>query len=57
MKLIDSLMYASYKAQREDWFNPYECGAKQYQAMQDWFKNLELYEEEYLKEVQHERRN
>lgn len=50
MTLIDSLMYASYKAQREDWFTPYDCEAKQYKAMQDWFKNIELYEKKYLDE-------
>lgn len=50
MTSIDLLMYASYKAQRDDWFNPYECKASQYKAMQDWFKNLELYEQKYKEE-------
>lgn len=57
MILIESLMYESYKAQRDSWFDPYECSAKTYKAMQDWFKNLELYESKYLKEVQNECRN
>ena len=50
MTLIDALMYASYKAQREEWFSPYECSTSQYVRMQEWFKNLELYEEKYKKE-------
>lgn len=47
-KILDHLMYCSYKAQRESWLNPYE---KPEHLMQEYFPNWKKLEERYQQEI------
>jgi hypothetical protein len=48
--LIMDLMYSSYVAQRQDWFNPKDAKKTVLERMKLWYPNLEQLEEKYLLE-------
>lgn len=46
--MVDFLLYRSYAAQRDLWFNPQTCSEDIYNGMKLIYPSLEEYEKTYL---------